>query len=93
MKKIAIALATVFALSGSALAQSNSGNYASERGPNFLERLLGVDRVTTSSVNRTQRNTSRARRDGFNSTRGSNGLYGNGNYSGNVLQRDVFTGR
>lgn len=93
MKKIAIALAALFALSGSALAQSNSGNYAGERSPNFLERLLGVDRTTTSSVNRPQRNTSRARRGGYNRTGGSNGLYGNGNYSGNVLERDVFTGR
>ncbi len=91
MKKIAIALAAMIALTGSAVAQSSSGNYANERGPNFLERLLGVDRVTTSSVNRPQRNTSRARRGGLNRGYRSNGLHGN--YSGNVLERDVYTGR
>lgn len=91
MKKIAIALTAIFALTGSALAQSSSGNYASERSPNFLERLLGVDRVTTSSVNRPQRNTNRARNGGFNRTYRGNGL--SGNYSGNVLERDVYTGR
>lgn len=90
MKKLVIALAAVAALTGSALAQS-TGNSANVRGPNYLERLLGIDRVTTSSVNRPQRNTNRTRKGNFSSSYSGNGLHGN--YSGNVLERDVFTGR